>query len=103
MTEGKYTISEIDEMRRCVNRLWLGPTLYWVVSADGNAYSNGGRSYSAAERTVEVEARLRTYMMNGTTLEELRAAEAEMDAQTRAALDKARRAAGLDAISGKGG
>lgn len=55
MPERKYSISEIDEMRSYV-RLTM------------NRY--GFTPY----KTEEVESRLRTYMMNGTSVEELREA-----------------------------
>ena len=50
----KYSIIEIDQMRRAVQRSY--PT---------------GVSYMATERNADVENRLRTYMQNGTTVKEL--------------------------------
>lgn len=49
MAERKYSIGEIDRMRKAIE--WCYPT---------------GVPYLAAERAADVENRLRTYMQNGT-------------------------------------
>ena len=54
MAERKYSIGEIDRMRKAIE--WCYPT---------------GVPYLAAERAADVENRLRTYMQNGTDPEEL--------------------------------
>lgn len=54
MSERKYSISEIDLMRKYI----------------GCSYP-AGVNYLPHERTAEIEQRLRTYMQNGTTPEEL--------------------------------
>lgn len=57
MSEQKrYTLDEIDRMRAAV----------------GNMFPMGV-PYRQSERTVEIEARLRTYMANGTDPDELAA------------------------------
>lgn len=93
MSERAYTVSEIDEMRKHVRRLIEGPILNWHVSQDGGAQSMGGRSYNPRDRDAQVEDRLRTYMLNGTTVEELREAVRQQDEATRAALERAQEAA----------
>jgi hypothetical protein len=60
-SERKYSVSEIDQMRRAVNEMLMRP----------------GTVFRASERTVAVEERLRTYMLNGTDPEELRKSAAE--------------------------
>jgi len=52
--ERKYSMSEIDRMRRAIR--WSYPT---------------GVSFNGAERDADIENRLRTYMQNGTTVEEI--------------------------------
>lgn len=51
----RYSLDEIDRMRHAI--------------ATGGFFDNG--SYKESDRTVEVEARLRTYMQNGTSPAEL--------------------------------
>jgi hypothetical protein len=59
MSEHKYSISEIDAMRQCLG---------WMF---------GSESYDPKQRAAEVEDRLRTHMLNGTTPEELTKARDE--------------------------
>ena len=54
MNERKYTLLEIDDMRRSIYRFYPS-----------------GVAYVPSERSAEVEDRLRTYMQNGTDPEEL--------------------------------
>jgi hypothetical protein len=56
-SERRYTISEIDEMRESLSRMY--PV---------------GASYKSAEREAQTEDRLRTHMQNGTDPDELKAA-----------------------------
>ena len=58
MVERKYSVAEIDRMRRALERICT-PT---------------NRGYFPAEVEKRVEERLRTYMQNGTDPEELEAA-----------------------------
>jgi hypothetical protein len=55
MTERKYSVSEIDKMRQAVDVL----------------LTRNGVPFRKADRVVEIEQRLRTYMMNGTDPKEL--------------------------------
>lgn len=64
MNERKYSVSEIDSMRRLVRDL-----------------CDTGMPYMPQDRAVEVEERLRTYMMHGADPEEL--ARAAADHQSR--------------------
>lgn len=54
MAERKYSVAEIDRMRRSIR--WSYPT---------------GISCYEHERAADIENRLRTYMQNGTDPEEL--------------------------------
>lgn len=56
--ERKYSLEEIDAMRKSVDLLSM----------------TNSSSFDGAEHIAKVEARLRTYMANGTTPEELAAA-----------------------------
>ncbi len=55
MTERKYTVAEIDQMRELIQ----------------GSYPDGW-PYMHDEREAEIEGRLRTYMLNGTNPEELK-------------------------------
>lgn len=59
--ERKYSVAEIDAMRRDV----------------GTLCARFNVSYDPKKRTVEIEERLRTYMANGTAPEEVRKAASE--------------------------
>lgn len=61
MREPRYSVSEIERMRRAI----------W----DLRTVNEG--SYSPSAMSVRVEAELQTYMHNGTTPEELELAEIE--------------------------
>jgi hypothetical protein len=84
-----YTLDEIEEMRKLTRELIKGPTLHWDVQSDGNLMATGG-SYKESERVSMVEEYVRTYMANGTEVEELRLAvrkqRAASDAAYKAAL-----------------
>lgn len=67
MTDRKYSLQEIDDMRQALNEL-MGS---WQFSGDG---SWAGRMPKAEE----VEQRLRTYMQNGTEPAELAEAAAAL-------------------------
>lgn len=54
MAERKYSVGEIDHMRRCIRFSYPS-----------------GVSYYEQERAAEIENRLRTYMQNGTDPREL--------------------------------
>lgn len=61
----KYSIDEIDEMRRWVYAIENAP---FALMPAGYIY----RAPSDAEMNRRVEDKLRTYMLNGTTPEELK-------------------------------
>lgn len=88
MSERAYTLTEIDEMRRLVERLMEGPR-YWHYSPSG-CYSSSGGGYDPARRTAAVEDRLRTYMMAGTSLDELVAAVRELNDRETAQMERAK-------------
>lgn len=83
-----YTVAEIEEMRSLARRLIEGPTLNWTVNSDMSMCSIG-YSYMESERAAAVEDRVRTYIMAGIAVEELRVAVAEMDARSDAAKERA--------------
>lgn len=56
----KYSVTEIDEMRLSIAHIY-----YF------------GETYDGRERTADIENRLRTYMLNGTDPEELKAVAEE--------------------------
>lgn len=56
MGERKYSIAEIDQMRAAIRSICI----------------QSGVAYYPAEKTAEIEERLRTYMINGTEPVELR-------------------------------
>lgn len=53
MSEKHYSVAEIDRMRECIR--WSYP----------------GEPMMPADRDADIENRLRTYMLNGTTVSEL--------------------------------
>lgn len=66
----KYSLDEIDQMRRDIDRIVEGVRHYqWSPSG---CFSSG-ITYNAAERAAKIEDRLRTYMQNGTDPAELEA------------------------------
>lgn len=72
----KYSIEEIDEMRRSVReKLRWEFYFYWDSEAPEHPRSLGDAD---AER---VERELRTYMLNGTTVDELRASATKAQAE----------------------
>jgi len=74
--ERPYTVSEIDQMRQCVEKLVEGP-IYMEFTGDG--YCGSGSTYNAQEREAKIEGRLRTYMTNGTAPVELAEAVQEIN------------------------
>jgi len=67
MERRKYTLAEIDEMRAAIK----------------DTYPSGVPFYPA-QRAVEIEAQLQTYMLNGTSPLELEARAAELRRQDQA-------------------
>lgn len=66
MAERKYSVAEIDRMRRAIE------------------CSYPGGAYYAEQRSAEIENRLRTYMQNGTEPSELEeVAQQRMRAETQ--------------------
>lgn len=63
----KYSISEIDQMRTLLPNIMF-PTI-WYSRTFGAGF---GGSYHPVERKKEIEERLRTYLMAGVSLEELK-------------------------------
>lgn len=61
MSERKYSVSEIDQMRNSVD---------WMTTPYG--------AYYPEKRKAEIEDRLRTYMLNGTEPRELHEAAMEI-------------------------
>lgn len=87
----KYTAAEIDEMRHLVRRMIEGPTLHWQFSKSGSAMGQGGGGpYNGAERKAHIEDRIRTYIMAGVGVQELRDSVAEIDRLTEDAYQFAR-------------
>lgn len=61
MTDRKYSVNEIDRMRRAIHQRACQP----------------GQSFSPQERNAMIEGMLRTYMQNGTDPQELEQEAAE--------------------------
>jgi hypothetical protein len=66
MSERKYSVSEINELRRVVENMYLFGT-YNLVS--GGTMS---RSFSESEKNIAVEQQVRTHMLAGHTADDLR-------------------------------
>jgi hypothetical protein len=79
MTEPRYSVSEIDRLRKATRDLH---SYYYAFypSSSGN-----GRSYSVSNPQPDrIEDILRTYMLNGTSVSELEAAaQAHINRQTQ--------------------
>ena len=90
MERNPYTIEEIGEMRIWVRCLIEGPTLHWTFNKDGSSLGMGRSSYNANERNLLVEDQLRTYMLNGTTVSELREAVNKQNAVEHEARERAK-------------
>lgn len=82
MAERKYSVSEIERMRRAIEHQWLfgrrvsepDPNLVIWTNKDGHeirSTSTMSRSYHEEEKTKAVEERLRTYMLAGVDPAEL--------------------------------
>lgn len=76
----KYSVADIDRMRSAISTMLSG---YLLSEATNNP---GGWSMSTPP-LVLVEDYLRTYMLNGTTPEELEAAAAQHTASIRAEVE----------------
>lgn len=71
MTERKYSVREIDDLRAVVERKYLWGSYAYVAPAGGGM----SRTYRAEEKTVEVEQQVRTHMLAGHTADDLRDSE----------------------------
>lgn len=69
MSERKYSVSELDNLRRVVERKWL-----WGYYTP-QMHSGCSRGYKEAEKTKSVEELVRTHMLAGHTAEDLLASE----------------------------
>ena len=88
-SEGRYTISEIDRMRKAIRTklTWL-----WVTDREESC------KFPEQNRAHDTESLLRTHMMNGTSVDDLeRDAQDSIEAKTRylaqAQLDTSRKSA----------
>lgn len=70
MSERKYSVTEIDNLRKACEHKWLWGT-YRPVSTRGFS-----RSYKEGEKTTCVEQLVRTHMLAGHTADDLYASEA---------------------------
>lgn len=77
MTQRSYSLSEIDQMRRHIDRIMDG-VRHWPCGGSG-FFSYGGGSHDGDRRYAEVEDRLRTYMMAGVDPKEIASKVADMD------------------------
>jgi hypothetical protein len=69
VTDHRYTAVEIDEMRELLRRLISARNM----RATGPASASGGSSsYLPTDRLSQIELELRTHMLNGTPLGEIR-------------------------------
>lgn len=72
MTEMRYSVSELDALRRVVDNKWLWGTYGNYIQAGGSRQS---RCYNSEERTKAVEELVRTHMLAGHKAEDLIAGE----------------------------
>lgn len=63
----RYTLTEIDQMRRAVETKWLFGL--WPHEMTGSQYT--GRTYCESEKAAGVEEMLRTYMAAGMGPEDM--------------------------------
>lgn len=71
MTDRKYTVSEIDALRECCRHKWIwGAYFYTPVSKSGGRTS---RPYQQQDLDRGVEEMVRTFMIAGITIEDIRA------------------------------
>jgi len=71
MNERKYSVSEINELRRAVEYKWL----FGSYTPHFNEGGSCSRSYHEEEKTKAVEEIVRTHMIAGHTAEDLYASE----------------------------
>lgn len=69
MNDRKYSVSELDKLRKAVEHKWL------FGSYSLQPISGWGRSYNPAEKDKAVEEMVRTHMLAGHTVEDLYASE----------------------------
>ena len=65
MSERKYTVHEIDELRAVCERRWLFGSAYL------SANTGCSRSYKSSEKDIGVEQLVRTYMLSGITAQDI--------------------------------
>jgi hypothetical protein len=68
MSEKRYSVSELDELRTAVEHKWL----FGSYNFEGAGFS---RSYKEEEKAKAVEEMVRTHMLAGHTAEDLYASE----------------------------
>jgi hypothetical protein len=69
MTERKYSVGDLDALRRAVRDKWLWGSYHMTRE------SRASRSYREDEMTKAVEEIVRTHMLAGHTAEDLYASE----------------------------
>ena len=69
MSEKKYSVSELDPLRRAVENKWLWGSYRMPTHAGFS------RSYSENDRVIAVEEKVRTHMLAGHTADDLYASE----------------------------
>lgn len=70
MSERKYSVSELDALRRVVETKWL-----FGVYHQNNIRNHMSRCYKEEEKAKAVEQMVRTHMLAGHTAEDLLASE----------------------------
>jgi len=76
----KYSIDDIDRMRRALERRWTANDTHWSTP-----FSGVGSPHYGHELEKKIELQLRTIMQNGSTVEEAEAAarQAQIDSEQR--------------------
>lgn len=77
MTQRKYTVDEIDDLRAALNNNFLFGCCYPDFSVPGGLMS---RVHSKNDKSNTVENQLRTHMFAGHTAEDLKGADTERSA-----------------------
>lgn len=75
MSERRYSVSELDELRAAVESKYL-----WGSYMPDFCTNRMSRQYKEDEKNVAVEQMVRTHMIAGHTAEDLRASEKEREA-----------------------
>lgn len=75
MSERKYSVTEIDALRRAVDNKYL----WGCYSPPQTAGARLSRSYKEEEKAAAVEQRVRTHMLAGHTADDLYASENNND------------------------